>query len=98
MADDAAPPKLDLAPRPTLTRFERARAIGMRAVEIGRNAPTEIDVGELDDELEAATREFYAGRCPLVVRRHDPAHTDANPSYEERRVAAMDRGYSGAYV
>jgi DNA-directed RNA polymerase subunit K len=53
-----------------MTRFERARILGARALQISLGAPILIDVAPtLVDPVEIAEREFEAGRIPITVRR-----------------------------
>jgi DNA-directed RNA polymerase subunit K len=52
------------------TRFERARILGARALQISLGAPILIDVAStLVDPVELAELEFAAGRIPITVRR-----------------------------
>jgi DNA-directed RNA polymerase subunit K len=52
------------------TRFERARILGARALQISLGAPILIDVpADLIDPVEIAEREFAAGVIPMTVRR-----------------------------
>ncbi len=52
------------------TRFERARILGARALQISLGAPILIDVPtDLVDPVEIAEREFGAGVIPIAVRR-----------------------------
>jgi DNA-directed RNA polymerase subunit K len=52
------------------TRFERARILGARALQISLGAPILIDTPEgLIDPVELAELEFAAGVIPIVVRR-----------------------------
>jgi DNA-directed RNA polymerase subunit K len=52
------------------TRFERARILGARALQVSLGAPILIDVPpELVDPVEIAEREFAAARIPITVRR-----------------------------
>lgn len=52
------------------TRFERARILGARALQISLGAPILLEVPpELVDPVEIAEREFAAGRIPITVRR-----------------------------
>ena len=52
------------------TRFERARILGARALQISLGAPILIDLpSSLVDPVEIAEREFAAGRIPITVRR-----------------------------
>jgi DNA-directed RNA polymerase subunit K len=56
------------------TRFERARILGARALQISLGAPILIDVATtLVDPVEIAELEFAAGRIPITVRRGTPA-------------------------
>ena len=53
-----------------LTRFERARILGARALQISLGAPILIDVEPLlVDPVEIAEREFAQDRIPITVRR-----------------------------
>ncbi|MBU5557618.1 MAG: DNA-directed RNA polymerase subunit K [Candidatus Aenigmatarchaeota archaeon] len=56
----------------TLTRFERARIIGARALQIARGAPILLKTEETDP-VRIAEAEFAAGVIPLKVRRKAPA-------------------------
>lgn len=52
------------------TRFERARIIGARALQIAMGAPILIKVpAELVDPVELAELEFEKGVIPITVRR-----------------------------
>jgi len=51
------------------TRFEKARIIGARALQIAMGAPALIDVPEGITPLEAALLEFRKGIIPLTVIR-----------------------------
>ncbi|MGB9636447.1 MAG: DNA-directed RNA polymerase subunit K [Thermoplasmata archaeon] len=52
------------------TRFEKARIIGARALQIAMGAPVLIDVprGEIDP-VKIAEAEFEKGVIPITVRR-----------------------------
>ena len=52
------------------TRFERARILGARALQISLGAPILIDVAPtLIDPVEIAEKEFGANVIPITVRR-----------------------------
>jgi len=53
------------------TRFERARIIGSRALQISRGAPPLIET-EKKDPIRIAEAEFEAGKIPLDVKRKMP--------------------------
>ena len=59
-----------LRSRGEFTRFERARILGARALQVSLGAPILIEVPPtLVDPVEIAEREFAAGRIPITVRR-----------------------------
>jgi DNA-directed RNA polymerase subunit K len=52
------------------TRFERARILGARALQVSLGAPILIDVpAGLIDPVDIAEREFAANVIPITVRR-----------------------------
>ncbi len=52
------------------TRFEKARIIGARALQISTGAPILLDVpGGVVDPIEIAWMEFNSGAIPLTVKR-----------------------------
>ena len=52
------------------TRFERARILGARALQVSLGAPILTDVpSSLIDPVEIAEREFAANVIPITVRR-----------------------------
>lgn len=56
------------------TRFERARILGARALQISLGAPILTDTPPaLIDPVQVAELEFAAGMIPITVRR-GPAH------------------------
>ncbi|MDD1659420.1 MAG: DNA-directed RNA polymerase subunit K [Methanomicrobiales archaeon] len=52
----------------TYTRYERARIIGARALQISMGAPVLIK-SEAIDPLEIALEEFASGVIPITVKR-----------------------------
>ncbi|ASJ00141.1 DNA-directed RNA polymerase subunit K [Thermococcus gorgonarius] len=51
------------------TRFEKARIIGARALQIAMGAPVLVDVPEGATPLQAAIIEFEMGVIPITVVR-----------------------------
>jgi len=52
------------------TRFERARIIGARALQISLGAPILVDVSEdVMDPIEIAIKEYDKGVVPMTVKR-----------------------------
>lgn len=77
----AAPGKLSVNDRSSTllpgpqeyTRFERARILGARALQISLGAPLLIDLpSTLVDPVEISELEFAANRIPITVRRGPP--------------------------
>ncbi|RLE84028.1 MAG: DNA-directed RNA polymerase subunit K [Thermoprotei archaeon] len=59
---------------PWLTRYERARIIGVRALQISLGAPILISVEKLGlkDPIEIATKELELRALPMIIRRWTP--------------------------
>lgn len=70
---------------PTLTKYERARLLGTRALQISMNAPVLVTVEGETDPLTIAQKELRERRIPLIIRRLLPDNT-----YEDWRVDEMD--------
>ncbi len=53
------------------TRFERARILGARALQISMGAPGVLESSPVEiDPMMIAVREFRAGSIPLTVQRY----------------------------
>lgn len=59
-----------------MTRFERARIISARALQIGMGAPVLIEKGRETDPIELARKEFEADVIPLTVKIQEPAELE----------------------
>ena len=57
---------------PILTKYEKARILGLRATQISKGAQPLVDVGDMKDALKIAEKEFNIGNIPLIIRRHMP--------------------------
>ncbi|KXL44278.1 hypothetical protein M433DRAFT_158755 [Acidomyces richmondensis BFW] len=55
-----------------MTKYERARVLGTRALQISLNAPVLVDVEGETDPLQIALKELREKKIPLVVRRYLP--------------------------
>lgn len=67
----AVPPEKRITTR-YLTKYERARVLGTRALQISMNAPVMVDVGTETDPLEIAYKELREKKIPFTVRRYLP--------------------------
>ena len=72
---------------PFLTKYEKARIIGARALQISKNSPILISTEELGDETDPiaiAEMELRKGKIPFIIRRYLP-----NGSYEDWSVKEL---------
>ena len=58
-----------------LTKYEKERILGIRAMQIANGAPVQIDIGHEVDPLNIAEEELKQGKTPLIIRRHLPDGT-----------------------
>lgn len=50
------------------TRYERARILGARSLQIAMGAPTFVDHEPAEDPIEVAERELEEGTLPITVK------------------------------
>ena len=61
-----------------LTKYERARILGTRALQISMNAPVMVNIEGETDALKIAHMELRERKIPIIVRRYLPDN-----SYED---------------
>ena len=61
-----------------LTKYERARVLGTRALQISMNAPVMVDIAGETDPLKIAMKELRERKIPMIIRRYLP-----DGSYED---------------
>lgn len=64
---------------PKLTRFERARIAGARALQVSLGAPILVELpAKMSDPIDIALVEIKAGILPMTIRRTlpDGSHKD----------------------
>lgn len=61
--------------RRPLTRYERARIIGGRALQLSLGAFPLVEVKPGDTPIDIAQRELEAGVLPIIIRRKKPDGT-----------------------
>ncbi|KAJ1901082.1 DNA-directed RNA polymerases I, II, and III subunit RPABC2 [Kickxella alabastrina] len=69
---------------PYMTKYERARILGARALQISMNAPVMVELDGESDPYEIALKELRAKKIPFVIRRYLP-----DQSYEDWRVTEL---------
>jgi DNA-directed RNA polymerase I, II, and III subunit RPABC2 len=58
---------------PKLTRFERARIVGARALQVSLGAPILVEIpDEVSDPIDISILELQKGVLPMTVRRTLP--------------------------
>ncbi len=58
---------------PFLTKYEKARILGARALQISLGAPIMINLENQTDSLEIASKELKERKIPIVIRRYLPS-------------------------
>jgi DNA-directed RNA polymerase I, II, and III subunit RPABC2 len=66
---------------PILTKYEEARIIGKRAMQISKGAYPLVDIGNLENPVDIALKELHEKKIPYIIRRPLP-----NGTYEDWRV------------
>eukprot|EP00397_Hematodinium_sp_SG-2012_P060440 GEMP01078704.1.p1 GENE.GEMP01078704.1~~GEMP01078704.1.p1 ORF type:complete len:120 (+),score=33.16 GEMP01078704.1:70-429(+) len=69
---------------PYMTKYERARILGTRALQISMNAPIFVELEGETDPLEIAEKELRAKKIPFIIRRRLP-----NGGSEDWKVADL---------
>ncbi|KAJ3176596.1 DNA-directed RNA polymerases I II and III subunit RPABC2 [Geranomyces variabilis] len=68
---------------PYMTKYEKARILGTRALQISMNAPVMVDLHGESDPLQIAMKELREQKVPLMVRRYMPDGSWEDWSVEE---------------
>merc|ERR1739841_18433 len=58
-----------------LTKYERARILGTRALQLSKNAPLMIDGNQETDPYKLAEEELRQQKIPFIIRRYLPDKT-----------------------
>ncbi|KXJ16701.1 DNA-directed RNA polymerases I, II, and III subunit RPABC2 [Exaiptasia diaphana] len=63
---------------PYMTKYERARVLGTRALQISMGAPVMVELEGETDPLQIALKELKARKIPIIIRRYlpDGSHED----------------------
>ncbi|CAD8172698.1 unnamed protein product [Paramecium octaurelia] len=71
---------------PFLTKYERARVIGTRALQISKNSPIYVDPKETTDPILVAQQELNENKIPFIIRRYWP-----NGNFEDWELQELER-------
>ncbi len=66
--------KITVGP-PKITRFEKARIVGARALQISMGAPILVDEENTFSPIDIALKELESGILPITIRRTLPDGT-----------------------
>lgn len=55
-----------------MTKYERARILGTRALQIAMGAPVMVELEGETDPLEIARKELKDHKIPIIIRRYLP--------------------------
>ena len=55
-----------------MSKYERTRIVGTRALQLSQNAPVLVNLNGETDPLKIAKRELQEKKIPIIVRRHLP--------------------------
>ncbi|CAO1631521.1 unnamed protein product [Jaminaea pallidilutea] len=81
---EGAGPNKERITTPYMTKYERARILGTRALQISMNAPVLVPTEGETDPLAIAMKELSQRKIPLIVRRYLP-----DGSYEDWAVQEL---------
>jgi len=65
-------PSTDRVTTPFMTKYERARVLGTRALQIAMGAPVMVELEGETDPLEIARKELKDHKIPIIIRRYLP--------------------------
>lgn len=67
-----------------MTKYEKARILGTRALQISKNAPLMVDPNDETDPYRLAEMELSSKKVPFIVRRYLP-----DGSYEDWKASDL---------
>jgi DNA-directed RNA polymerase I, II, and III subunit RPABC2 len=79
-----AVPNKERITTPYMTKYERARVLGTRALQISMNAPVLVPLDGESDPLQIAIKELSQKKIPLIIRRYLP-----DGSFEDWSVSEL---------
>nr|XP_045604539.1 DNA-directed RNA polymerases I, II, and III subunit RPABC2-like [Procambarus clarkii] len=65
-------PMLKRITTPYMTKYERARVLGTRALQIAMCAPVMVEIDAESDPLQIAAKELRERKIPIIIRRYLP--------------------------
>ena len=68
-----------------ITKYEKARIIGQRALQLSNGSPPTIDIKNMTNHIEIAKEEFRQKSIPFIIRRNFP-----DGSFQEFKLEDLD--------
>ena len=68
-----------------LTKYERTRILGARALQISLGSPPTVDIGTVTDSYEIALLELQQKKIPIIIRRYLP-----NNTFEDWHISELE--------
>jgi DNA-directed RNA polymerase I, II, and III subunit RPABC2 len=73
-----------------MTIYEKARIIGARAEQLSWDAPPLVDIGDMTDCIQIATKELIEKKLPIIVRRRMPDGSFEDWCIDELLIPEID--------
>jgi DNA-directed RNA polymerase I, II, and III subunit RPABC2 len=71
---------------PILSKYERTRVVGERAIQISMGAPPLVEVGNLENPVDIAEKELREKKIPYIIKRILPNGLIELWSVDELRI------------
>ncbi len=68
-----------------LTKYEKTRILGARALQISLGSPPTVDIGNITDSYEIAMLELQQKKIPIIIRRYLP-----NNTFEDWHISELE--------
>ena len=72
-----------------MTKYERARVLGTRALQIAMCAPVMVELEGETDPLAIAMKELKQRKIPIIIRRYLPDHSYEDWAIDELIIVDM---------
>jgi DNA-directed RNA polymerase I, II, and III subunit RPABC2 len=74
---------------PFMTKYERARVLGTRALQISMCAPVMVELEGETDPLQIAMKELKQRKIPMIIRRYMPDNSYEDWAIDELIIVDM---------
>ena len=81
--------KIEKTTTPYMTKYERARVLGTRALQIAMCAPVMVELEGETDPLQIAMKELKQRKIPIIIRRYLPDNSYEDWAINELMITDM---------